>query len=436
MIWYEKRYKDVLKTTDELPLKVLSSGEWNTADGPDFLNGSIKLGTRAINGDIEIHTHESDWFAHQHNKDPKYKNVVLHVFFIKNLGKKHLRSYTGKKIYQICLSDYIKKIPKSLDFERYPQFSKVFLGTCGKLRADERSLKILINSAGDHRLFSRSAEFDGQKNLEQFLYEKIVESLGYNENITQMRKLAQILNLRKLREVFNKRKYSIRKLQSLVFGASGLLPKNMEHFDDATRNFVKELKLYWENDFREFHPLAMNKEEWNFKNVRPLNFPYRRLSLLAHLLKRIISVKLDKLVERYKQGFQKLFEIKDDDYFKYHITFASKEIPQTPLVGKEWLEIISVNVILPFLLYISKRKKDKKLFSHIFKNYLSIPLTLPNKIGKLMVYRLFSKRGTKIMSKMNERFQQGLLQIFYDFCDFIPDCKNCVFPEIIKTFKA
>jgi hypothetical protein len=54
-------------------------GYTNTDAGPDFKNAKIRIGEITWNGHVEIHVRASDWRRHNHQHDPAYENVVLHV---------------------------------------------------------------------------------------------------------------------------------------------------------------------------------------------------------------------------------------------------------------------------------------------------------------------------------------------------------------------
>src|SRR5258708_6955693 len=74
--YFEK--KDLL-TSDGEQLTVLKTGTLNSNAGPDFFNAKVKIGEIDWVGNVEIHIKSSDWFAHHHEKDSAYDNVVLHV---------------------------------------------------------------------------------------------------------------------------------------------------------------------------------------------------------------------------------------------------------------------------------------------------------------------------------------------------------------------
>ena len=68
-----------LITTDGQPVEVIDPGLRNTDAGPDFFNAKMKIGGTLWVGNVEIHTQAGDWYAHGHQGDRAYDNVILHV---------------------------------------------------------------------------------------------------------------------------------------------------------------------------------------------------------------------------------------------------------------------------------------------------------------------------------------------------------------------
>lgn len=72
-------YQKDLKTTSGKDLKILDPGNWNMNEGPDFKEARLELDGDELFGDVEIHFYPSDWFNHEHDNNPNFKKVVLHV---------------------------------------------------------------------------------------------------------------------------------------------------------------------------------------------------------------------------------------------------------------------------------------------------------------------------------------------------------------------
>ena len=59
-----------LRTSDGRTIEVIAPGWLNRGAGPDFTEARLVLGGTEIWGDVEIHVHEREWWAHGHQDDP------------------------------------------------------------------------------------------------------------------------------------------------------------------------------------------------------------------------------------------------------------------------------------------------------------------------------------------------------------------------------
>ena len=79
-VWRHRIYPlEPLYTTKQQRIEVIDAGLPNRHAGPDFFNAKLKIDDVLWVGNVEIHTHASDWYAHGHDHDPLYANVILHV---------------------------------------------------------------------------------------------------------------------------------------------------------------------------------------------------------------------------------------------------------------------------------------------------------------------------------------------------------------------
>ena len=82
-LWqYQKLDRQEMRTSEGLPVKVISPGTHNLLSGPDFFNSRLLIGNQEWAGNVEIHIRSSDWYMHGHENDPAYDNVILHVVWI------------------------------------------------------------------------------------------------------------------------------------------------------------------------------------------------------------------------------------------------------------------------------------------------------------------------------------------------------------------
>ncbi|MCF7801942.1 MAG: DUF2851 family protein [Candidatus Marinimicrobia bacterium] len=68
-----------LKTRRGEQLIVLETGVRNDGPGPDIRDAVIALDGRILSGTVEMHAVPQDWYAHSHDEDVAYDNVILHV---------------------------------------------------------------------------------------------------------------------------------------------------------------------------------------------------------------------------------------------------------------------------------------------------------------------------------------------------------------------
>lgn len=120
-------------TSDDEKLHIKDQGSHNLNSGPDFFNAQIELDNQLWAGNVEIHIKSSDWYAHRHETDPAYDNVILHVVW------EHDAEIFRKDGSTIPTFVIKKHIPKNT-LERYKKlFSKEKSGSIVKM-----ILKLLI----------------------------------------------------------------------------------------------------------------------------------------------------------------------------------------------------------------------------------------------------------------------------------------------------
>lgn len=79
-IWLRQDFeRSGLKTLSGKALEIMDPGEWNRLGGPDFMAAKFKLNGEEVRGDVEVHFNADDWMVHQHELNPAFNAVVLHV---------------------------------------------------------------------------------------------------------------------------------------------------------------------------------------------------------------------------------------------------------------------------------------------------------------------------------------------------------------------
>ena len=115
------------------------------------------------------------------------------------------------------------------------------------------------------------------------------------------------------------------------------------------------------------------------------------------------------------------------DFWSTHYTLlANASAKPIALIGETRVQEMLANVAYPLL--VPERTR-------LWAEYLELPALLDNQKVRRAVQRLFGDdpRGKDFTKKLHH--QQGLLQIYEDFClEDDSACANCPFPERLKEW--
>jgi hypothetical protein len=79
-VWQYKKFEfSNLTTVAGESVVVRTVGYYLQQAGPDFFNAQLVIGGQRWAGNVEMHIKSSDWYLHQHELDPNYDTVILHV---------------------------------------------------------------------------------------------------------------------------------------------------------------------------------------------------------------------------------------------------------------------------------------------------------------------------------------------------------------------
>ena len=114
-IWDEKDFsKNNLRTIPVQSVEIEFAGWHHKGSGPDFKEALLQIGEQSLFDAVEIHVDYSGWYAHQHEKNPDYNSVVLHVVLY-NSGKRLIEREDKFKIQELELASFIIKTLSTLE---------------------------------------------------------------------------------------------------------------------------------------------------------------------------------------------------------------------------------------------------------------------------------------------------------------------------------
>ncbi|GAB4352921.1 MAG: DUF2851 family protein [Candidatus Abyssubacteria bacterium] len=443
-IWFDRLYDEQkLQSRDGSPILVHSPGTWNLESGPDFKNAELTIGAHRLKGDVELHLEPAGWRLHGHAKDPRYDNVILHVVLKERVKGEPPLSRHGIEIPEValwnCLTDDLKVLKCALRPDEYPYKSLHNVGRCQALleRLPATAASKLLNLAGDARIIAKQRRFgyEAEKlHPNQIAYSALLEGLGYKAFTRQFSQLAQKLPYDRLRTYALSASPPDRPLltQALLLGAAGLLHRSGNETPPESREYLDRLRGLWREHAHE------NSHEpeiiWKSAAARPANRPERRIAGASHILARsfeaglfdsIISRVVNDETKKARNGSIEFLSHINDEFWSRRYTASGKLLNEAvSLVGKGRALTIIVNAFVPLGLLHARthaRPDDEERAHQVF---CSLPASLDNSVTRLMEYRMFGPQS-RTRPTRTARTQQGLLQVFADWCSEDPSCENC-----------
>jgi hypothetical protein len=401
-IWrYQKFDKNDLKTTDGSKVKTLKTGLAHAHSGPDFQQAKVLVDDMEWNGAVEIHIKSSDWNRHNHQMDPNYENVVLHVVW---QNDKPIQHPDGSKIPTIELRD---RVDYSL-MEKYQmlQSSKDEI-PCARhwTQSSDLHRSEMLEKALVERLYQKSEKAkkhfeEGRQHWDQVSYFMLLSAMGFKVNQHPFERLAEILPYNLLK----KYRSSIFQLEALLFGASGFLSRDFED------EYPNELRKEWEflrHKHKAVFMSEMHLHEWRFLRLRPANFPTIRIAELAHILHVFPSLFDAFVTDMDLRTIQKRLKVTISDYWLNHYQFEKESKFRNKQLGQNSIKTLIINCIPPLLaLYANSVGEDK---------YMDRAIRLLNnlKAEKNYITRKFTALGEEMKSAFDS---QAMIQLHNEYC--------------------
>ena len=453
-VWLHQRLsRDRLKTAEGRPVRIFHPGFASAGGGPDFCGAVIQIGADAPrSGDVEIDLRTGGWHAHGHDRNPNFKNVILHVVW-DDVGvrasacqnqespdklKSGLQPLPPRLSLSHALDAPLSELCLWLETESPRSFPENSRGKCCAPLSgwDETRLTGLLREAASARFQSKAARFRArarQVGWEQSLWEGLFRALGYKHNAWPMQNLAESHGrwARGVDSAFG--------LQARLFGVSGLLPLELSRVHAGGDGYMRRIWDRWWREREAFDDCILPRAAWKFHGLRPANHPQRRLALAAHWL---AAGDMVRQLERWcatdlpdnglPHSLREIFDVGRDEFWSWHWTFRSARLkkPQ-PLLGDARVTDLAVNVILPWLWTRAVEGKTGKFQRTIERRFFAWPPAQDNAVLRLARQRLLGPGRSRWCR--SAAAQQGLMQITRDFCGHANAvCEPCRFPELVR----
>lgn len=335
-----------LATTEGEKLSIIHPGTPNKNGGPDFTAAKIKVDDTTFFGNVELHLKTSDWEKHQHQNDPQYSNVILHVVF----------QHDEELSPTVPVLELEPRISNLL-LERYNALMNAdsFI-PCG---ASVSTVKELVWASWKERLLgerlTRKSAYiltllhQNKGHWEETLWWLLARAFGMKVNADAFEAVAKSIPL----AVLAKHKASIHQIEALLFGQAGLLG---EEFEEDYPKLLKREHAYLQKKLS-LNPVAVRLQ---FLRMRPVNFPTIRLAQLAMLVQQSSHLFSKILEAKELADIKTLFQVTANDYWHYHYTFRQSSSFKKKTFGADAVDNIIINTVVPVIFAYGLHHNDEK----------------------------------------------------------------------------
>ena len=421
--WFAGDFGREFVSTNGDQIDIVQFGIWNREAGPDFRDAAIRInGGEPIHGCIEIDLLDRSWESHGHATNPAFEATALHVFVERSDRAFFTRTLSNRNVPQVRIDP--TALPEAFN-------ANIPLARPGRCQAPlknlpEQRVRSVLDAAAQFRLRQKANRIRNKIDVhgrDETLFQEIATALGYKENKLPFTLLTQRLPLRFLRE-------NIEDCEALLFGTAGFLESaDLDIYKKSAREYVRQLWDRWWPHRDDLQRLILSPKAWHVSGTRPLNHPQRRLAALAVLVcewPRLQRASGKSSIAAANAFFQAL----EHPFWNFHYTLTSEASPKKmALIGESRATDILANVLFPFWA-AHELKAPASPSAQLWTEYAKLPAQLSNRRLETAATRLFGNDPRRKEFLRTVAHQQGLLQIYEDFCmQDNSDCAQCPFPE-------
>ena len=340
-VWKHRlwRSEDMVTNTGK-KVRVVDPGLLNTDAGPDFFNAKIEIDGHMWVGNVEMHYRATDWKRHHHDSDKAYDSVILHVVAKDDAP---VRRTNGELIPQLVLevspqfnADYASLVGATIEVPCATKIKQVPHLTIVEWVEGLAFARLHGKVERIHQLLD---SFNGS--WEDVCYVTLARNFGFGINNDAFERLARRTPLRLL----GKHSDSVLQIEALLFGQAGMLDAQKPGMDSYYNQLCTEYAFL----SNKFQLTPMEKESWKLFRIRPQNFPYRRIAMLAQFIEGGFRMMNRILEAEGEKEMRALFEVELSGYWTKHYTFGKPNERATATLSRSSTDIILINTVAPLL---------------------------------------------------------------------------------------
>ena len=397
-LWSLKKFDTQnLKTTRGETISILHSGQYLQLAGPDFFNAQLIIGEQKWAGNVEIHLKSSDWYVHNHEKDPAYENVILHVVWEHDIA---IFRENNTEIPVLELKNYVSKASVNSYQALVSPKSWIFC------ESQIHSIDSFVFQNWQERIFFERLERKSKAILELLtelnsdweavLFCLLARNFGLNTNGELFLKMAKSIPF----SIIRKENSYFENLEALFFTQVGLLENDQEDI------YFQE--LINRRDYL-FHKYQLEKTIFapaQFFKHRPDNFPTIRLSQLANLYWNRHNLFSNIIELKTMEKAYQLFQVGVSVYWENHYQFDSISPKKKKAMSKSFIDLICINTIIP-LQFAFAKSQGKEIAEELLQLLKEIRPESNSIINKFNTFGITAKNAFE---------SQSLLQLKNEYC--------------------
>lgn len=363
-IWKHKLFGIApLYTTNSEPIEVINPGTLNTDAGPDFFNAKIRIGETLWAGNVEIHIKTSDWYAHNHQNNKNYSNIILHVVYQNDISELP-DTKSSIPVLIIPISKNLQYELASINTEKNTLFCSNKITQISNSEITSYLDYILIERFEEKYIEAKTTLQKTCNCWNTLFYNLLLKTFGGYTNNQAFALIAQRISFQTLLHHSD----NLTQIEALLFGVAGFLEgEPLDNYHKTLQNEFEFLKVKYSLKPLESHI-------WKFLRLRPTNFPTTRIAQLSAIIHKTkgMFIKVAQLNE-INDIFTSL-DVEISTYWKTHYHFGKEyNNHKVTSIGEQTKYVIVCNVIIPFLFTFHKENNNLEKIEEIIEWLYNLP---------------------------------------------------------------
>lgn len=403
-LWkYKKLNVNQLRTTRGEALQILQTGLHNeTESGPDFFKAEIILDGQRWAGNLEIHLKSSDWYAHHHETDSAYDNVILHVVWEDDMI---IFRKDETEIPCLELKSYISNAQLEAYHELLENRSKTWINCevhfpeADTFKLNNWLERLYVERLEDKNQLILNLLKVSNNNWDEVCFKLMAKAFGLNVNGEAFLQMSSSADFKAFQKCFH---HPVQ-LEALCFGLCGMLPAESEE------HYVQTLKNEFEFLRQKFQLNTPAVSLVKYFRLRPDNFPSIRLSQFCNLYAENAQVFSNLIQCKTKKELYELLEAKTSAYWESHYNFGKVSKSKIKKLSQPFKDLLIINTLLPLKFAFDSYKGRLDFEDGIY------PIIASLKPEQNSICKGFEKLKPNLAKSALE--SQALIQLKSHYCD-------------------